>query len=77
MLLLCPKNGGEFVYLVSESFLHAVQVNTRKYHWTEKITTTLSMVYSFDENDIIKGSSYISAQYYGSGKIELGYSVFF
>lgn len=49
-----------------------MQENTRKYHWTGKITTTKSVVYEFDERDIVKGSGYISAQCCGSSEMELG-----
>lgn len=64
--------GGEWVYPVSEAFLQVVQENTRKYHWTGRITTTKSVVYEFDERDIVKGSGYISAQCCGSSEMELG-----
>ena len=60
------------MYPVSEAFLQAVQENTRKYRWTGRITTTKGDVYEFDENDIIKGSGYISAQCCGSGRWNWG-----
>ena len=60
------------MYPVSESFLQAVQENTRKYYWTGKITTKNGVVYDFGAEDIVKGSGYISAQCCGSTEIELG-----
>ena len=44
------------MYPVSEAFLQAVQENTRRYHWTGKITTKKSGVYEFGADDIVKGS---------------------
>ena len=49
------------MYPVSEAFLQAVQGNTRKYYWTGKITTAGGLEYFFDQEDIVKGSGYISA----------------
>lgn len=60
------------MYLVSEAFLHAVQGNTRKYYWTGKITTAGGVVHSFDQEGIVKGSGYITAQCCGNSEIELG-----
>ena len=60
------------MYPVSEAFLQAVQENTRKYRWTGRITTTKGIVYEFGEDDIVKGSGYISCQCCGSGEMELG-----
>ena len=60
------------MYPVSESFLQAVQENTRKYYWTGKITTKNGVVYDFGAEDIVKGSGYISAQCCGSTEIGLG-----
>lgn len=60
------------MYPVSEAFLQAVQENTRKYRWTGRITTTKGGVYEFGEEDIVRGSGYISAQCCGSGEMELG-----
>lgn len=60
------------MYPVSEAFLQAVQGNTRKYYWTGKITTTGGVVYPFDQEDIVKGSGYITAQCCGNSEIELG-----
>ena len=60
------------MYPVSEAFLQAVQENTRKYHWTGKITTKAGVEYPFGYEDIVKGSGYITAQCCGSTEIELG-----
>ncbi len=60
------------MYPVSEAFLHAVQGNSRKYYWTGKITTMAGVEYSFTQEDIVKGSGYITAQCCGNSEIELG-----
>jgi len=60
------------MYPVSNAFLNAVKANTRKYYWTGKITTKAGNVYDFDQNDIVKGSGYITSQCCGSTEIELG-----
>lgn len=60
------------MYTVSEAFLQAVQGNTRKYYWTGKITTAAGAEYPFDQEDIVKGSGYITAQCCGNSEIELG-----
>ena len=60
------------MYPVSEAFLQAVQENTRRYHWTGRITTKKGVVYEFGADDIVKGSGYISSQCCGNTEIELG-----
>lgn len=60
------------MYPVSEAFLQAVQGNTRHYYWTGRITTAAGAVYGFIQEDIVKGSGYISGQCCGSSEIELG-----
>ena len=60
------------MYPVSSAFLNAVKANTRKYYWTGKITTTAGTVYHFDQEDMVKGSGYITSQCCGSTEIELG-----
>lgn len=60
------------MYPVSEAFLQAVQENTRHYYWTGRITTVAGAVYDFSQEDIVKGSGYISGQCCGSSEIELG-----
>ena len=60
------------MYPVSETFLQAVQGNARKYYWTGKITTAGGVEYPFTQEDIVKGSGYITAQCCGNSEIELG-----
>jgi len=60
------------LYPVSSAFLNAVKANTRKYYWTGRITTTVETVYNFDQEDMVKGSGYITSQCCGSTEIELG-----
>ena len=60
------------MYPVSQAFLNAVKANNRKYYWTGKITTTAGTVYNFDQEDMVKGSGYITSQCCGSTEIELG-----
>ncbi len=60
------------MYPVSEAFLKAVQENTRKFYWTGRITTKAGVVYEFGNEDIVKGSGYISSQCCGSSEIEIG-----
>lgn len=64
--------GGGHLYPVSSAFLTAVKANTRKYYWTGRITTTAGTVYNFDQEDMVKGSGYITSQCCGSTEIELG-----
>ena len=60
------------MYPVSNAFLEAVKANTRKYYWTGRITTTAGTVYEFDQDDMVKGSGYITSQCCGSTETELG-----
>ena len=60
------------MYQVTDAFLEAVKANTRKYYWTGQITTTDGAVYDFTQQDIVKGSGYITSQCCGSSEIELG-----
>ncbi len=60
------------MYQVTDAFLDAVKANTRKYYWTGQITTTDGTVYDFTQEDIVKGSGYITSQCCGSSEIELG-----
>ena len=59
------------MYPVSNAFLEAVKANNRKYYWTGRITTTAGTVYEFDQDDMVKGSGYITSQCCGSTEIEL------
>lgn len=60
------------MYPVSTAFLTAVKANTRKYYWTGRITTKAGDVYDFGQNDIVRGSGYITSQCCGNTEIELG-----
>ena len=60
------------MYAVSNAFLNAVKANTRKYYWTGRITTKAGTVIEFDQEDMVKGSGYITSQCCGSSEIELG-----
>ena len=60
------------MYPVSTAFLAAIKANTRKYYWTGRITTTAGTVYDFDQEDMVRGSGYITGQCCGSTEIELG-----
>jgi hypothetical protein len=60
------------VYPVSDEFLQAIDSNTRSYYWTGSIVTKNHVTYEFDNNDIVKGSGYITRQCCGSSEIELG-----
>ena len=60
------------MYSVSEAFLQAVQKNTRSFFWSGKITTAKGMEYPFTNDDMVKGSGYITHQCCGSSEIELG-----
>ena len=60
------------MYPVSAAFLQAVKANTRRYYWTGRITTKTGTIYDFDQDDIVKGSGYLSSQCCGSTEIELG-----
>lgn len=70
-LFSCPEGGGH-LYPVSNAFLTAVKANNRKYYWTGRITTTAGTVYNFGQEDMVKGSGYITSQCCGSTEIELG-----
>ena len=67
-----PGTGGGQVYPVSDAYLQAVQLNTRKYYWTGRITTVSGDVYEFGYDDILKGSGYITRQCCGSTEMEIG-----
>ena len=60
------------MYPVSEAFKTAVEQNSRKYYWTGTITDKKGKVYEFGNEDIVKGSGYITRQCCGSSEIELG-----
>lgn len=60
------------MYPVSQAFMDAIESNTRKYYWTGTIVTKNKKEYAFDNEDIVKGSGYITRQCCGSNEIELG-----
>ncbi len=60
------------MYPVSDAFMQAIKSNTRKYYWTGTITTKDEKIYEFGNEDIVKGSGYITRQCCGSSEIELG-----
>lgn len=60
------------MYPVSDAFMQAIKSNTRKYYWTGTITTSDKKNYEFENEDIVKGSGYISRQCCGNSEIELG-----
>jgi len=60
------------MYSVSDAYKTAIQENTRSFTWSGKITTTAGREYPFTNEDIVKGSGYVSRQCSGSSEIELG-----
>lgn len=60
------------MYPVSDKFMETVQKNTRTFYWTGSITTKTNQTYEFGNDDIVKGSGYITRQCCGSTEIELG-----
>lgn len=60
------------MYPVSQAFMDAIESNTRKYYWTGTIVTKNKKEYVFGNEDIVKGSGYITRQCCGSSEIELG-----
>ena len=60
------------MYPVSDAFKTAVEQNSRKYYWTGTITDKKGKIYEFDNEDIVKGSGYITRQCCGNSEIELG-----
>lgn len=60
------------MYPVSKRFTEEVQKNTRTFYWTGKIVTKNHQTYDFGNEDIVKGSGYITRQCCGSTEIELG-----
>ena len=60
------------MYAVSDAYKKAIQDNTRSYYWTGKITLADGTGYPFENEDIVKGSGYVTRQCCGSSEIELG-----
>ncbi len=65
-------DGGGCLYPVSDAFKTAIEQNSRKYYWTGTITDKNNKVYEFGNEDIVKGSGYITRQCCGNSEIELG-----
>ena len=60
------------MYPVSDRFLTEIDANSRRYYWTGTITTKAKKTYDFGNDDIVKGSGYITRSCCGSSEIELG-----
>lgn len=60
------------MYPVSEKFIAAIQDSTRSFYYAGEITTKAGNKYSFTNEDIVKGSGYITNQCCGDSEIELG-----
>ena len=50
------------MYPVSEAYKKAIEGNTRKYYWTGTITAKNGKTYEFSNENIVKGSGYITRQ---------------
>lgn len=59
------------MYPVSEAFQNAINKNTRTYYWSGTLITETN-TYEFTDQDIVKGSGYLTRQCCGSSEIELG-----
>ena len=60
------------MYPVSDAYKKAIESNTRKYFWTGTITDKNQNIYEFTNQEIVKGSGYITRQCCGNTEIELG-----
>ena len=60
------------MYPVSNAFLQKIKDNTRQFYWTCTITTKYGTRYTFDNDDILKGSAYINNKSCSADEIELG-----
>lgn len=60
------------MYPVSEGFRQAVQENNRHFYWTGNIQTKQGITYEFGNENIVKGSGYITSQCCGNTEIEIG-----
>ena len=60
------------MYAVSKRFLEAIDSNARRCYWTGDIKTKNGRTYEFANEDIVKGSGYITRSCCGSSEIELG-----
>lgn len=60
------------MYPVTDAFMKKIEENTREYYWTGTIVTKNHQTYEFTNQEIVKGSGYITRQCCGSNEIELG-----
>ena len=60
------------MYAVSKRFLEAIDSNARRCYWTGDIKTKNGRSYEFTDEDIVKGSGYITRSCCGNSEIELG-----
>lgn len=60
------------MYAVSEQYTNAISDNTRSYFWSGKITTKDQGEFTFTNEEIVKGSGYITNQSCGNTEIEIG-----
>lgn len=60
------------MYPVSNAFLQKIKENTREYYWTGTIITTHGTRYTFQNEDILKGSAYINHKSCSADEMELG-----
>lgn len=60
------------MYPVSTKFLETIDSNARRYYWTGTIKTKKGREYTFDNDDIIKGSGYITRSCCGNSSLEIG-----
>ena len=60
------------MYPVSAAFMEAIGSNARRYYWTGTITTKTGQEYTFDNENIIKGSGYITRSCCGNSSLEIG-----
>ena len=60
------------MYPVSEEYKKIIAEPSRRYFWTGTIITKAGKEYPFSNDDIVKGSGYITRQCSGSSEIELG-----
>ena len=60
------------MYAVGEAFREAIKESSRNYYYTGSIFTKDGKEYPFTNNDIVKGSGYLTSQCSGNTEIELG-----
>lgn len=60
------------MFPVSDEYKQMIKEPSRYFYWTGTIVTKAGKEYSFTNEDIVKGSGYITRQCSGSSEIELG-----